>query len=174
MTGLCMLHPGCVVPSIVIGLVMVGSGDRSAMVCGPPGAILNSIVSGPALRLASSMARRSVPALKSSAVEVTVNVRGLTVTAVVSVTPLFVVSGSASFALTDVVTGTMLPPATVESSSVKVSVCADVQGAEAAADPGRAGHARADRRRDGDQVQTVDVTRRVDHHVGRRVRTVDW
>ena len=100
------------------------------------------------------------------------NVRGLTVTAVVSVTPLFVVSGSASFALTDVVTGTMLPPATVESSGVKVSVWPRFKVPKLQPTPDGPGTHAPIERRDGDQVQTVDVTRRVDHHVGRRVRTV--
>ena len=72
-------NPGCVVPSIVTGSVIVGSADVTAIVFAPE-PIENRIVSGPGFALAAWIASRSVQlaALQTpssvSAAELTVNV----------------------------------------------------------------------------------------------------
>ncbi len=63
--------PGCVYPLTVTGEVRIGSGETSVIVWTPEPTMLNAIVSGPALALASRIAWRSVPA-PASAIDVTV------------------------------------------------------------------------------------------------------
>ena len=65
-------YPGCDVPSIVIGVVMLGRGDIRRIVCAPV-PTLKSIVFGPGLEFARPISQRSVPE-PLSALLVTVNV----------------------------------------------------------------------------------------------------
>src|SRR5262249_6462913 len=53
-------NPGCVVPSMVTGPVMVGKADSGAMVCTPE-PMAKVIVSGPGFALALSRVQRSEP-----------------------------------------------------------------------------------------------------------------
>src|SRR6185503_11817720 len=54
-------NPGCVVPSIVTGLVIGGSADAGVIVNGAAPGMLKTILSAPGLALASMIARRSDP-----------------------------------------------------------------------------------------------------------------
>ena len=51
-------EPGCVVPSITTGSVIVGSGEPGWMVCTPEPGIAKLILSVPGIRLAELMASR--------------------------------------------------------------------------------------------------------------------
>ena len=59
------VKPGWVVPSMITGSVITGNADRSWIVCCPPPAMLNVIVSSPELALASRMTWRKEPVPES-------------------------------------------------------------------------------------------------------------
>ena len=54
--------PGCVVASMFVGPVIVGSAESGAIVCNPPPPMLKPTVSAPGLALASRIACRNEPA----------------------------------------------------------------------------------------------------------------
>ena len=59
-TSGCPAKPGCVVPSIVTGSLIVGSGEAGAIVCTSEPGIANEIVFAPGAAFACSIAARSV------------------------------------------------------------------------------------------------------------------
>ena len=90
------VNPGCVVPSIVVGPVIAGSGDATVMVCGPePRA--KEMTSAPALALALRIACRSEPAPVSFVFETT-KLNGPPTTLVLTATALLAGTGSSSSA----------------------------------------------------------------------------
>ena len=70
-------YPVWVVPSIVTGCVILGSGDVRLIVCTPVPLILKSIVFGPVVTLDCVMAQRRVPVALVSAVLVTLKVESI-------------------------------------------------------------------------------------------------